>query len=134
MQTDEATCGQEMAQSAEIPALLSELWAHVAGNMIAHAKWVGTDTPEASAEHDALTHLASEYRCIAAAAERAAAIMKSMHDLPPPRHDPTQLDRKEQAHYLRHKVELQLRLADLLVSHADESRSAIAELEAGVEE
>ena len=134
MHSEEMTCGQELAQDAEVPELLGQLWEHVAGNMATHAKWVGTATPAAAAEHDCLTHIAREYRAIAAAAERAAAIMKSMDVLEPAPHDPQLVDRPAQARFIRHKIELQLKLADLLVRHADASRSALAELELQVED
>ena len=129
MALDETTCGQELAQDADVPELLGELWEHVATNMAAHAKWVGTATPEAAAEHDCLTHIAREYRNIAAAAERAAAIMRSMADQPPAPHEPSRADRPAQARFIRRKVELQLELAKLLVRHAETSRSALAQLE-----
>jgi len=129
MPSEEMTCGEELAHDAEVPERLGELWEHVATNLAAHAKWVGTATPEAAAEHDALMHVAREYRCIAAAAERAAAIMHGMHDLAPAVHDASRLDRAALAHFIRRKVELQLGLADLLVRHADDSRRALAELE-----
>lgn len=133
MAGDELTCGQELAQDAEVPELLGELWEHVAANMVVHAKWVGTATPEAAAEHDCLTHVAREYRNIAAAAERAAAIMRSMSEQPAAPHDPSRVDRTAQARFIRRKIELQLALADLLVRHADTSRSALAELELQVD-
>jgi demethoxyubiquinone hydroxylase (CLK1/Coq7/Cat5 family) len=129
MAFEEATCGQELAQDAEVPELLGELWEHVATNMVAHAKWVGTATREAATEHDCLLHVAREYRNIAAAAERAAAIMRSMADQPPAPHDPARADRPAQARFIRRKIELQLELADLLIRHAETSRSALGELE-----
>ena len=134
MQLDERTCGQELAEDAEVPELLGQLWEHVASNLLSHAKWVGTTTAAAAAEHDALVHIAREYRNIAAAAERAATIMKSMHDLPPAPHEPSRRDRPAQARFIRHKIDLQLRLADLLASHAEASRAALLELEAAVDE
>ena len=129
MQLEETTCGRELAQDAEVPELLGELWDLVATNMVTHAKWVGTATPPAAAEHDALVQIAREYRNIAAAAERASAIMKSLHDLPPAPHDPSRLVRPAQARFIRHKIDLQLKLADLLVSHAEASRAALVDLE-----
>jgi prophage DNA circulation protein len=134
MSFEEATCGEELARDAEVPELLGELWEHVAGNLAAHAKWVGTETPDAAAEHDALTHIAREYRNIATAAERAAAIMKSMYNLAPAPHDVSRLDRAALARFIRRKIELQLKLADLLVNHAESSRSALAELELNVDD
>jgi len=134
MHLEEMTCGQELAQGADVPELVGQLWEHVAGNLVTHAKWVGTATPAAAAEHDCLSHIAREYRAIAAAAERAAAIMKSMDVLEPALHDPARIDRPAQARFIRHKIELQLQLADLLVRHAEASRSALAELEIQVED
>jgi hypothetical protein len=129
MAGDEETCGQELAEAAEVPELLGELWGHVATNLVDHAKWVGTATPEAATEHDSLTHIAREYRNIAAAAERAAAIMRSMAAHAPAPHDPSRVDRLAQARFMRRKIELQVRLAEMLVQHADASRSALAALE-----
>ena len=126
---DEWTCGQELSADAEVPELLGELWLHVATNMVSHAKWVGTSTPAAATEHDGLLHVATEYRNIAAAAARAAAIMRSMADQPAAPHDPARVDRAAQARFIRRKIELQLALADLLTRHADTSRGALAELE-----
>jgi hypothetical protein len=134
MQPDEATCGRELAEGAEVPELLGELWGHVASNLESHAKWVGTATPEAAAEHDSLRHIAVEYRNIALAAERAAVVMKSMSELAPAPHDPARLDRNAQARFIRRKIELQLKLADLLVRHAETSRSALFELELQVDD
>jgi hypothetical protein len=134
MHPAEITCGPELAQDAEVPELLAELWALVATNMAAHAKWVGTSTPEAAGEHDALSYIAREYRNIAAAAERAAAMMKSLHGLSPAPHDPTLLDRAAQARFIRRKIDLQLKLAHLLTVHADASRSALAELELSLDD
>ncbi|HYQ16324.1 MAG TPA: hypothetical protein VEQ58_11225 [Polyangiaceae bacterium] len=133
MQSEEVeeTCGQELARDADVPELLGELWEHVATNLVAHAKWVGTASADAAAEHDSLTQIAREYRDIAAAAGRAAAIMKSMHDFAPAPHDPQLLDRAGLARFIRRKIELQLRFADLLVRHAEASRSALVGLEDG---
>ncbi len=134
MDSKETTCGEELASAAEVPELLGELWEHVAGNLLAHAKWVGTATPEAAAEHDALSHIAREYRNIAAAAERAGTIMRSLHDLAAAPHDPARLDRNAQAQFMRKKIDLQLKLAGLLVSHAEESRRALSQLESAAVE
>jgi hypothetical protein len=133
MNFEEKTCGEKLADRAEVPEVLAELCQLVADNMLIHAKWVGTSTPQAAAEHDALSHIAREYRTMAAAAERAAAIMQSQHGLPTAPHDHSRLDRPAQARILRRQLELQRRLADLLVSHAEASRSELLELELSAE-
>jgi len=134
MQLDEETCGEELAGAADVPDLLGQLWEHIASNLVVHAKWVGTSTPEAAAEHDALLHVAREYRSISAAAERATAIMKSMSALAPAPHDPSRLDRNGQAQFLRRKIELQRKLANLLIHHAEASQSALFGLEMQLED
>ena len=121
---DESTCGEELANDAEVPELLSQLWDHVAQNLDTHAHWVGTDGEPARREHDCLRLIASEYRSIALAAERAAAIMRSMHDLPPAPHDPARVDRAALTRWMRRKIELQRTFAKLLLSQAEASEAA----------
>jgi RIO-like serine/threonine protein kinase len=125
----EVTCGQELAGDAEVPEKLSALWSHVAANMETHADWVGVQSAAARREHEALSRVAADYRAIAAAADHAAAVMKSMADLPAAPHDPTKLDRAAQAAWMRRKIELQRALARMLIEHADVSEQVLAELE-----
>jgi hypothetical protein len=127
---EKPTCGQELAASADVPDKLGRLWAHVATNLEAHAKWVGNASPEAAREHAALVALAAEYRTIARAATRAAAIMTSMKDLPAAPHDPSLRDPAGQAAWMREKVQLQSDLAALLLDHAQTSQKALGQLEA----
>ncbi|MGC4091881.1 MAG: hypothetical protein QM756_29165, partial [Polyangiaceae bacterium] len=120
---DESTCGEELARDAEVPELLSQLWEHVAQNMEVHARWVGTDSDAARQEHDCLRLIASEYRSVALAAERAAVVMRSMHGLPAAPHDPSRLDRVAQMRWMRRKIDLQVEFAKLLLAHAEESQA-----------
>jgi len=124
--TKEQTCGQEMAASAEVPQKWQALMSHVASNMERHAAWVGGDSPAARRERDALTKVAGDYRAMAEAAGRAAAAMAAMKDLEAAPHDPSRIDRAEQARWMRAKIELQREFAQLLLQHADESEAALA--------
>ncbi len=131
------TCGEELAQSAEIPESLARLFMHVATNMDAHATWVGTDTIEAHREHDALRASAVAYREIADAAARAAESMLAFADLAPAPHDPARLDRRALLAWMSAKVEMQRDLARLLLEHAEQSAAMLdpspaAEPQAGV--
>lgn len=119
----ELTCGEELSKDADVPELLSELWDHVAQNFDVHARWVGTDGEPACREHDCLRLIASEYRTIALAAERAATVMRSMQDIPPTPHDPARLDRAALTRWMRRKIDLQVSLAKLLLSHAEASEA-----------
>jgi hypothetical protein len=122
----EASCGAELAADAVIPELLSTLMAHVAENLGAHARWVGSATPASAAEHDALVGVAAHYRTIAQAAARAAAAMRGLVALEPAPHDPTALDRAAFARWMGRKIELQTELARLLLEHAEASRAVLA--------
>jgi hypothetical protein len=83
------SCGAELAQDAGVPEQLAELMDHVADNMVAHARWVGTATFEAAQEHQWLLKVAEDYRSISAAALRAATTMRSMQNLAAAPHDPS---------------------------------------------
>lgn len=102
---------------------------HVAGNMDWHARWVGTATPAARREHDAMARVAAAYHAMARAGTRAAGAMSAMKDLPAAPHDATKVDRPAQARYLRTKIAMQREFAALLLRHAEESEKALAELE-----
>ena len=126
--TEEATCGQELAADSEVPEKLSQLMTHVAENMQAHAKWVAGSVG-GKLEHDRLMVVAREYEAIAAAASRAAQAMKDMRDTPAVEHDPARLDRAAHVRWMRAKIELQLRFAELLTRHAEISKKVLAAME-----
>ncbi|HVT08424.1 MAG TPA: hypothetical protein VHO67_13275 [Polyangia bacterium] len=122
----EPSCGQEMAASAEVPLQWQALMDHVAGNMDAHATWVGTATPAAKQEHDALRRVAAAYRAMAWAASSAAQAMRAMAELPPAPHDPRKRDGAAWADWMREKIRMQRQLAATLERHAAESEHALA--------
>jgi hypothetical protein len=119
-----------MAASAEVPRKWGALMEHVAGNMEWHAEWVGTGTPAAKRERDALIRVAAEYRAMAAAGARAATAMADMHDLEPVPHDRAAVDRAAQGRWMRAKIEMQREFAALLIRHAEDSEQALADLAA----
>ena len=125
----EKTCGQEMAESAEVPRGWHALMNHVASNMEWHAAWVGADAPSARGEHQALLRVAAAYRAMANSAAGAEEAMASMKDLPPAPHDPTRFDRARQARWMRAKIKMQREFADMLLRHARESEKALSRLE-----
>src|SRR5437870_13329980 len=98
---DDQTCGQELAASAEVPEKWQALMDHVAGNMEAHAAWVGTAPGAAQREHEAMLRVAAQYRAMAAAAARATTEMRAMKDLEAAPHDPNGIDRQAQARWMR---------------------------------
>jgi hypothetical protein len=128
--TTEQTCGQELAAAAEVPQKWGELMKHVATNMEWHAGWVGTASPAARREHEALLRVMREYRAMADAADRAAIAMRAMRDLAPTPHDAAKLDRAAQARWMRAKIQMQRDFAAIITRHASESEKALAELQA----
>jgi len=125
---ERASCGQELAASAEVPAAVARLFAHVALNLRGHAAWVGGESQPACAECDALLRVALDYERIAAAAEQAARHMRTCAVLEPAAHDPATLDRSALRSWMQTKLALQRALADLLLAHAQVSESALADL------
>jgi len=128
MDAEEMTCGQEMAADAEVPEKLARLMSHVSSNMESHARWVGTG-PGGGRERDSLLVVAREYQAIADAAIRAASAMKAMKDIPAAPHDPSRLERGQQALWMRAKIEMQTELAQLLLEHAVASKKGLAMME-----
>ena len=129
-----ATCGTELAEDADVPERLALLMLHVADNMEAHARWVGTRTVEAQAEHDSLLKLAADYRRIATAATQAVTTMRGMRDLKPAFHDPALLDQQAFTQWMRKKIDMQRAFAHLILEHAETSeRILVGEPAAGVE-
>lgn len=124
-ENDSATCGEELAVSAEVPEAWRDLMRHVAINLEAHARWVGTATPAARAEHEGMLRVAAAYRDMAEAAERAAALMRSMRALSAATHDPAAFDRAAFADWMRAKIDRQRALAALLERHAEMSERAL---------
>jgi hypothetical protein len=95
--------------------------------MVAHAAWVGADADASRAEQRALLEVAAGYRAIAAAAVKTASTMRALRDLEPAAHDPSAWDRAAFASWMRRKIELQTELARLLLTHAEQSRAALAD-------
>jgi hypothetical protein len=119
------SCGAELAQDAGVPEQLAELMDHVADNMVAHARWVGTATFEAAQEHQWLLKVAEDYRSISAAALRAATTMRSMQNLAAAPHDPSRWDKDAFAKWMSKKIQLQRAVAGLLLEHAETSESVL---------
>jgi hypothetical protein len=128
MEIEEMTCGQEIAADSEVPEKLARLMSHVAVNMEAHAKWVGSSVG-GEPEHSGLMVVAREYAAIAVAAERAAKAMKDMRTIPAVQHEPALLDRAGQVRWMRAKIDMQMEFASLLTRHAELSKKALAEME-----
>jgi hypothetical protein len=126
---EETTCGHEMARDAEVPELLARLFGHVAENMVVHGQWVQRSSESGADEERGLQRVAEHYRAMAAAGQQAAAAMRAMEDVPPAPHDLALLDRVAFAQWMRTKVQLQRKLAHLLLNHAEHSESVLRRMD-----
>ncbi|HET9959546.1 MAG TPA: hypothetical protein VFQ61_33875 [Polyangiaceae bacterium] len=129
MDEEEKTCGQELAESANVPEQFAQLFQHVAFNLRDHAAWVGTASAIARREHDALLAVAHGYDAVASEATRTASLMRAMHDIPSAPHDPESWDQARFLDWMRQKVVLQRRLARLLLEHAEQSEQVLGQLD-----
>lgn len=120
-------CGRELSESAVVPEKLAELFAHVSVNLDAHARWVGSATPAAERERQALQSVAQHYRAIASAARATAATLRSLSTLDPTPHDPSAWDRGAFRRWMIRKIELQRAFSALLLEHAEASERALEE-------
>ena len=123
----EETIGRELAAGAEIPALLGQLFKHVAANVRGLALAAGTGAHTASPERDALIRVASGYEEIADAAQRTADFMRTLEGLAPELHEAVAADQNEFLAWMAKKIELQRQLGGLLLEHAEQS-AAVLEL------
>jgi hypothetical protein len=117
-ETENQSCGAELAQSAVVPELIGELLLHVTTNLEAHAQWVGASSEAARREQTALREVAADYRAIAEAAARAVQHLRAAAGLASPPHDPGSWDRGAFASWMQRKIVLQRALAELLLEHA----------------
>jgi hypothetical protein len=127
MHDEELTCGQELAQNAEVPEAIGALMTIVALNLEAHARWVGGATPDAKREHEAMLAVASAYRAIGAAGSEAGRLMRSFEHLTAVPHDPAGRDVQAFASWMRAKMELQRKVGNMLLAHAELSEAALAQ-------
>ena len=128
MQLPHETCGQELAASAVVPEQFAALFRHVAVNLREHAVWVGDTSAEAKREQNALIEVALGYEATSAHALHTARLMRTLTDLPMVAHDPDRLDRHGFFDWMTTKLELQRRLAQLLLEHAEQSQRALQDL------
>ena len=120
-------CGKELSASAVVPDALAELFAHVSENLDAHAQWVGSATPAADREQQAMRSVAQHYRAIASAARATAATLRSLATLDPAPHDPSTWDRDSFRRWMTRKIELQRAFATQLLEHAEASERVLEE-------
>ncbi len=82
----EKSCGQVLSEQAKIPEQVAATVRAMAEVDEAHAKWIGTQTPGAKAEHEKLMKIAQENQAMAKQANTMASTLRSAKDLPNVKH------------------------------------------------
>lgn len=80
-------CGQMIADNARYPEQLATVVTSVADMMEAHAKWAGTGSKQAKAEHDRIMKLTKMHRELASQAKQLSSAMRDSRDLQDAPHD-----------------------------------------------
>ena len=86
-QAEHKPCGQMLSDNARYPDQLATVVTSVADMMDAHAKWAGTGSKEAKAEHDRILKLSKMHRELAAQAKKMSAAMRESRNLADFPHD-----------------------------------------------
>jgi len=89
--SQQATCGQGLAEHSAFPAGIADLLAAMAENLEVHAGTLDPADRATQPERDAYTKLARQTRKIAGQLGALAAEMAGYRDLPMGRHDPAAL-------------------------------------------
>ena len=76
------TCGQGLAETSMLPALLAELLASLAENLVVHMQALDRTDQNADKEYLAYQELAEEYRTVASQLQSTAQKMAGYRDLP----------------------------------------------------
>ena len=86
---EQMTCGKGLAANSALPAKLAELLGAQADVLERHMRAIDRADPNAAAEIEAYTQLASGYRSVSGELARLSQQMAGYRDLAMPRHDPS---------------------------------------------
>jgi hypothetical protein len=123
------TCGQGLAEHAELPALLAEVTDAMAGNLVVHMQALELDDEPAREEHAVYLRLAEEQRQAAARLRAIARDMAAARDLPMGRHDQQTMTSPEVGNAFHRFVKAKQELLTLLRRMADQDQRLLAEME-----
>ena len=126
---EQQTCGQGLAEHAELPARLAEVVEAMADNLRVHMQALELDDEPAREEHAVYLRLAEEQRQVAGRLRAVAGEMAAARDLPMGRHDTQTLASPEVADAFRHFVKAKQELAATLQRLADLDQRLLAAMD-----
>jgi hypothetical protein len=121
----DATCGQGLAEHAELHARLGDLLQAMAGNLEAHLGAVGTDAAS-QPERAAYESLLATHRRVAAELAALADEMAGYRDLPMATHDMEKMSSAEAVGAFQAFIDAEHSVADLLSDWVARDRQMIA--------
>jgi hypothetical protein len=122
------TCGQGLAQTSALPALLAELIASLAENLAVHMKALDLTDENAQKEYDAYQELAKEYHTIAAQLKSTAQKMAGYRDLPMGSHDQEAMSGPKPLRAFEQFVTLEQELGTLLRARLEQDQKMLGEM------
>ena len=126
---EQQTCGQGLAEHAELPARLAEVVEAMADNLRVHMQALELDDEPAREEHAVYLRLAEEQRQVAGRLRAVAGEMAAARDLPMGRHDTQALASPEVADAFRHFVKAKQELAATLQRLANLDQRLLAAMD-----
>jgi hypothetical protein len=125
------TCGQGLAETATLPALLGALLASLAENLTVHMEALDLTDEDAQQEYDAYQQLAKEYRAIASQLSSTAQQMAGYRTLPMGSHDLTAMSSPKVLTVFQQFVTLEHELHTLLGKRLEQDQKMLSEMESG---
>jgi hypothetical protein len=122
------TCGQGLAETSVLPALLAELIASLAENLAAHMEALDLTDENAQKEYDAYRELAKEYRTIATQLKSTAQKMAGYRDLPMGSHDQKAMSSPKVLEVFEQFVALEHELNTLLRNRLEQDQKMLSEM------
>jgi hypothetical protein len=121
----DATCGQGLAEHAELHVRLGDLLQAMAGNLEAHLAAVGTDAAS-QPERSAYESLLASHRRLSAELSALAGEMAGYRDLPMATHDMERMSSAEAVGAFQAFIDAEQSLADLRTDWVARDRQMIA--------
>jgi hypothetical protein len=114
LEQQQQTCGQGLAENAELPARLAGVTEAMADVLQAHMQALYLEDAAARQEHAVYLRLVEEQRQAAGRLRAVAAEMEAARDLPMGRHDEATMGSPEAGDALQRYLEARRKLAALL--------------------
>ena len=123
--SDQATCGQGLAERSALHRAMADLLEAIQDNLDAHLPSLSPRDADAAPEREAYTVLLGEHRQLVESLRGTAARMAGYRDLPMPEHDPDALGSPRVMSAFRDYVTAQDRLLELLRKGVAEDRAML---------